>query len=64
VVIELDGCAFHTTSDRFERDRYRQNRLTEGGWTVLRFTWRDLTRRPVYVAATVRRVVRERRSGA
>jgi very-short-patch-repair endonuclease len=64
VVIELDGRAFHTNSDRFERDRYRQNRLTEAGWTVLRFTWRDLTRRPEYVIATVRRVVRDGSGGA
>src|SRR5207248_10618283 len=64
VVVELDGRAFHTTADRFERDRYRQNRLTEGGWTVLRFTWRDLTQRPKYVVATVRRVVRDQSGGA
>ena len=61
VVIELDGRAFHSTSERFERDRYRQNRLISAGWTVLRFTWRDLTRRPDYVIATVRRVVGGRR---
>src|SRR5207248_6578943 len=66
IVIELDGRAFHSTVDRFERDRYRQNQLTVAGWTVLRFTWRDLTRRPEYVVATVRRVLGEqqRRSAA
>jgi very-short-patch-repair endonuclease len=63
VVIELDGRAFHTTSERFERDRYRQNRLTSAGWIVLRFTWRDLTRRPGYVTSTVRRVVGDCRVG-
>ncbi len=61
VVVELDGRAFHTTADRFERDRQRQNRLTSAGWTVLRFTWQDLTRRPGYVVATVRRVLAEGR---
>jgi hypothetical protein len=61
VVIELDGRAFHVTSERFERDRHRQNRLMSEGWTVLRFTWQDLTRRPEYVIATVRRVVEDRR---
>ena len=54
VVVELDGRAYHVTPDRFERDRHRQNRLIGDGWTVLRFTWRDLTRRPGYVTATVR----------
>jgi REase_MTES_1575 len=59
IVIELDGRAFHSTVERFERDRYRQNQLIGAGWTVLRFTWRDLTRRPDHVVATVRRVLGE-----
>ena len=54
LVIELDGWAFHTSPDRFQRDRRRQNRLVAAGWTVLRFTWRDLTERPGYVIATIR----------
>jgi very-short-patch-repair endonuclease len=54
LVIELDGWAYHTTPDRFQRDRARQNRLVAAGWTVLRFTWRDLTERPAYVIATIR----------
>jgi very-short-patch-repair endonuclease len=57
LVIEVDGWAFHTTPDRFQRDRQRQNRLIAAGWTVLRFTWRDLTERPDYVVATVRRLL-------
>ncbi|OLB77974.1 MAG: hypothetical protein AUI14_14585 [Actinobacteria bacterium 13_2_20CM_2_71_6] len=63
IVIELDGRAFHASSDRFERDRYRQNRLIAAGWTVLRFTWRDLTRRPAYVIATIRQLLEDRSSG-
>jgi very-short-patch-repair endonuclease len=54
LAIEVDGWAFHTTPDRFQRDRQRQNRLIAAGWTVLRFTWHDLTDRPDYVLATVR----------
>jgi very-short-patch-repair endonuclease len=53
VVIELDGWAFHAAPDRLQRDRDRQKRLVSAGWTVLRFTWRDLTERPEYVTATV-----------
>jgi very-short-patch-repair endonuclease len=63
VVVELDGRAFHTTSDRFERDRQRQNQLIGAGWVVLRFTWRDLTQRPAYVVATIRQILQDRRSG-
>jgi very-short-patch-repair endonuclease len=57
LVLEMDGWAFHTTPERFQRDRERQNRLTAAGWTVLRFTWRDVTERPDYVVASVRRLL-------
>lgn len=53
LVVEIDGRAHHTDSASFQRDRERQNRLVAAGWTVLRFTWRDLTVRPGYVVATV-----------
>jgi very-short-patch-repair endonuclease len=57
LVVELDGRAYHVSEERFEQDRYRQNRLVGAGWTVLRFTWRDLTGRPGYVVGTVRRAL-------
>jgi very-short-patch-repair endonuclease len=57
LVIEVDGWAYHSTPDRFQRDRERQNRLVAAGWTVLRFTWRDLTDHPERVVATLRRVM-------
>jgi very-short-patch-repair endonuclease len=60
VVVELDGRAYHVTPDRFESDRYRQNRLTAAGWIVLRFTWRDLTERPAYVVGVLRRLLNDR----
>jgi very-short-patch-repair endonuclease len=56
LVVEVDGLAFHVTPERFQRDRQRQNRLVAAGWTVLRFTWSDLTERPDYVVASVRRL--------
>lgn len=43
LVVELDGRAWHTGPDRFQRDRTRQNRLAAAGWVVLRFTWEDVT---------------------
>lgn len=54
LVVELDGWAFHSDLDRFQRDRTRQNRLVAAGWTVLRFTWADLHDRPEAVIATIR----------
>lgn len=54
LAIEVDGWAFHSDVDRFQRDRHRQNALQALGWTVLRFTWADLSQRPAYVLATIR----------
>jgi very-short-patch-repair endonuclease len=57
VAIEIDGMAFHVDVDRFQRDRQRQNALVALGWTVLRFTWADLTERPGYVIAAIRQAL-------
>ncbi len=53
LAIEVDGWAYHSDVDRFRRDRQRQNSLVSLGWTVLRFTWADLTERPDYVLSTI-----------
>ncbi|MBV1851930.1 type IV toxin-antitoxin system AbiEi family antitoxin domain-containing protein [Catellatospora tritici] len=42
LAVEVDGRAWHSSGDRFQHDRTRQNRLVRAGWTVLRFTWHDL----------------------
>lgn len=57
LAIEVDGWAFHHATDRFQRDRTKQNALVSLGWTVLRFTWADLVDRPGYVLAVIRRHV-------
>lgn len=54
LVVELDGWAYHVTPQAFQRDRQRQNRLIAAGWTVLRFTWRDLTQRQAHVLDEIR----------
>ena len=54
VVIEVDGYAYHARSS-FQADRTKQNRLVAAGYTVLRFTWADLTDRPGAVVTTIRR---------
>lgn len=57
LVVEVDGAAHHTGPYEFQRDRHRQNRLVAAGWTVLRFTWRDIVERPEYVVATIRAMI-------
>jgi very-short-patch-repair endonuclease len=53
LALEVDGRAFHSDGQSFQRDRRRQNDLVAAGWTVLRFTWSDLTERPHEVIARV-----------
>lgn len=54
LAIEVDGYAYHSSPEAFQRDRERQNQLVALGWTVLRFTWHDVVHRPAAVAATIR----------
>jgi very-short-patch-repair endonuclease len=64
VVIELDGFAFHGNEVAFQRDRQRDANLTADGWTVLRFTWRDVVDRPTIVLDQIRRTIQSRRRAA
>jgi len=57
LVVETDGHATHGTRQAFERDRQRDQRLMVEGWRVVRFTWRQITDEPQYVAATLRRLL-------
>jgi very-short-patch-repair endonuclease len=54
VAVEVDGWAWHVDVDRFRADRHKGNALARAGWTVLRFTWHDLVKRPGYVLAEIR----------
>ncbi len=58
LAVEVDGWAWHMEVDRFRADRHKGNALTRAGWTVLRFTWHDLTNRPAYVLAEIRAALR------
>lgn len=60
IAIEVDGFEVHGTPAALQADLERQNRLVAAGWTVLRFTWRDVVRRPAWVAQQVAALLRER----
>jgi very-short-patch-repair endonuclease len=62
VVVETDGWQAHSGPHAFQADRSSTNALQLRGWTVLRFTWADLTDRPRKVAATVRTALASRRT--
>lgn len=58
IAIECDSFGFHADKGTFDYDRERQNLLVTLGWQVLRFTWRDLTRRPEWVALLIKDALR------
>jgi Protein of unknown function (DUF559) len=53
LIAETDSRAFHTSRRAFEHDRLRDQRLALAGFTVVRFTWRQVTRDPGGVGATL-----------
>jgi restriction endonuclease-like protein len=55
VIVEVDGYAYHRAPSAFEADRERDVVLATASWHVLRFTWRQVTRRPGWVAAALPR---------
>ena len=44
--IEVDGLAYHSGQDAFQKDRERQRQLEMQGWRILRFTAREVQYTP------------------
>lgn len=57
VIVELDGREAHGTPAQVARDHERDLRLRAAGFTVLRYTWRQITRLPDLVLADLRRAL-------
>jgi hypothetical protein len=57
VGVELDGLETHGTREAFEDDRARDRRLQIRQWSVLRFTWQDLTRQPQQMLAEIQEMI-------
>jgi very-short-patch-repair endonuclease len=51
VIAEVDGWSAHGHRAAFERDRARDAEHAVAGWTVVRFTARQVRERPLQVAA-------------
>ncbi len=53
VIVEADSDKWHSSRQRMEIDRRRDQRLTAAGWTVIRTTWRQMKFRPYELRETL-----------
>jgi len=60
LIVELDGHAYHSTPEQLENDAIRQRYLTRAGYTVIRFTGREINRDVKYCVDEVRTIYKER----
>lgn len=61
--VELDGYRYHASLDSFDNDRARDAMLAAGGWTVMRFTWRQVKHQPEWVLRSLRSTLERRLAG-
>lgn len=57
LIVEVDGMRKYHEPFALQREKDRQNALVAEGFTVLRFTWADVTGRPERVVAQVSRAL-------
>lgn len=60
IIIELDGHEYHSTKEQLERDAIRQRYLTRAGYSVIRFTGREINNNPTACVTEVRTIYNER----
>jgi very-short-patch-repair endonuclease len=58
LVVEVDGYPTHGTKGAFERDRRRDARLKTAGYTVIRFTAREIEYEALAVIARLAQMIR------
>jgi hypothetical protein len=57
LMVEADSYTYHSMPGAFERDRERDQHLTLAGYTVVRFTYKQVTRHPALVRRRLRRLL-------
>jgi len=59
LIIELDGHDYHSSKEQLEKDSQRQRYLTRAGYTVIRFTGREIYQDAEKCAAIARKTYHE-----
>jgi very-short-patch-repair endonuclease len=57
LIVEVDGAAYHSTSDRFETDRRRDRTLVAAGYRVIRVTWWQIKHERIALAVQLARAL-------
>jgi very-short-patch-repair endonuclease len=57
LIVEVDGFAYHSTRQAFERDRARDAALQAAGYRVVRLTWRQIVYEPLAVVVQLTRLL-------
>lgn len=57
LIVEADSYTYHSMPSAFERDRERDQQLTLAGYTVVRFTYTQVTQTPTLVRRRLRRLL-------
>jgi len=60
LVVEADSYTFHSHARPWAKDIGQSNELQVRGYIVLRFTWFDVTKRPLWVIGKIRRALARR----
>jgi len=60
LIVELDGHDSHSTKEQLEKDAIRQRYLTRAGYSVIRFTGREIVRNASQCVSEVRQIYQER----
>ncbi len=60
LIIELDGHEYHSTKEQLEKDVIRQRYLSRAGYSVIRFTGREINRNPASCVSEVSVIYKER----
>ena len=59
--VECDGREFHSGEDAHEKDRKRNNELTSYGWSILRFSGKEINSNSEECVKKIRRTIRKLR---
>ena len=59
LAVEADGEIWHNNPNKIEQDRQRDIQLAQQGWTILRFTDKEIEKQPRDVAMVIQQALQK-----